>query len=346
MADPAGNVPGAASLGLRSRAYAGSAAAAWLLADPASERGRVGRPRDHGPAGPPGADPGRVRGAQDRRPGPRDRRRRQRPGARDGNAGGPGARGPADPEARRTGPGEEPGAQPGPARAARRAGRLHGRRCDRRPGLARRARRGGPALAGSPGLRGARSPALARRGRSALPTRVHASRLRDRRPRPSRGPVRRRPGVRAEPGDPGRALSAGWRFDPALGPDGTARYRTGGETELLLRLSRAGCQPIYLPRARVRHQIRPEQLGTAWLYGRAFRQGRSQWVRAGAAPGPCILGAPRALLARLVRTYAAFLVARLARNPLTRFDRGVAYWRARGALHESRRASSAGGSGR
>ncbi len=139
---------------------------------------------------------------------------------------------------------------------------------------------------------------------------------------------------------------AGWRFDPAVGPDGSARYRAGGETELLLRLSRAGCPPIYLPRACVRHQLRPEQLGTAWLYGRAFRQGRSQWARAGAAPDPRLLGAPRALLARLVRTYAAFLVARLARDPATRFDRGVAYWRVRGALHESRRASSAGASGR
>ena len=140
---------------------------------------------------------------------------------------------------------------------------------------------------------------------------------------------------------------AGWCFDPTVGPDGTAWYRTGGETELLLRLSRAGCQPIYLPRAHVRHQVRPEQLHTAWLYGRAFRQGRSQWARAG-LPGPRILGVPRALLARLVRTYAAFLVARLARDPLTQFDRGVAYWRTRGALHESRRAglaSSAAGIG-
>jgi glycosyltransferase involved in cell wall biosynthesis len=129
---------------------------------------------------------------------------------------------------------------------------------------------------------------------------------------------------------------AGWRFDPTVGPDGTERYRTGGETELLLRLSRAGGQPIYLPRARVRHQVRPEQLATAWLYGRAFRQGRSQWVRAG-VDGPRVWGVPRALLARLVSTYAGFLFASVARDPLTRFDRGVAYWRVRGALHESRR---------
>jgi glycosyltransferase involved in cell wall biosynthesis len=142
-------------------------------------------------------------------------------------------------------------------------------------------------------------------------------------------------------------LQAGWRFDPTVGPDGTDAYRTGGETELLLRLSRAGYPPIYLPRARVRHQVRPEQLRTTWLYGRAFRQGRSQWARSSAAPGPRLLGVPRPLLARLIRTYAMFLASRLAKDPATRFDRGVSYWRTRGALHESRRARIAapGGTG-
>jgi glucosyl-dolichyl phosphate glucuronosyltransferase len=131
---------------------------------------------------------------------------------------------------------------------------------------------------------------------------------------------------------------AGWRFDPTVGPDGTATYMTGGETELLHRLQRAGIGAVYLPRVRVHHQIRSEQLRPEWLYGRAFRKGRRDFTRSRWATGPRVLGVSARALAAVVGAYARFLAARLSRDAATRFDRGVSYWHARGMLHESRRA--------
>ena len=137
----------------------------------------------------------------------------------------------------------------------------------------------------------------------------------------------------------GHVFRAGWRFDPTVGPDGTLTYRTGGESELLLRLSRAGHGAIYLPQACVLHQVREEQLRTSWLYGRAFRQGRARAVRAGHIPGPRLFGVPRVVLVQLVSAYLRYVATRLRSDPSTRFDRGVSYWRARGMLHESRRSA-------
>jgi GT2 family glycosyltransferase len=130
---------------------------------------------------------------------------------------------------------------------------------------------------------------------------------------------------------------AGWRFDPAIGPDGTDTYMTGGESELLFRLERAGVGAVYLPRARVLHQIRSEQLRPRWIYGRAFRKGRWDFAKRRAGAGPRSLGASRAMLVELLAAYACLLAARLTFDRGAQFDRGVAYWRARGMLYESRR---------
>lgn len=132
-------------------------------------------------------------------------------------------------------------------------------------------------------------------------------------------------------------FQAGWRFDPAVGPDGTDTYMTGGESELLFRLERAGFGAVYLPRARVLHQVRPEQLRIEWLYGRAFRKGRWDFAKRGTATGPRLFGAPGAVLTRLLAAYARFVATRLSPDAATRFDRAVLYWLARGMLYESRR---------
>jgi glucosyl-dolichyl phosphate glucuronosyltransferase len=149
--------------------------------------------------------------------------------------------------------------------------------------------------------------------------------------------------------DPNMAIratvfQAGWRFNPAVGPNGTPTYMSGGESELLFRLERNGVGAVYLPRARVLHQIRPEQLRVAWLYGRAFRKGRWDFAKTGAA-GPRLFGVPRAVLAELVAAYARFLAAHLKPDAAARFDRGLSYWRLRGMLYESRRRGSGVGQG-
>lgn len=131
---------------------------------------------------------------------------------------------------------------------------------------------------------------------------------------------------------------AGWRFNPDLGPDGSERYMSGSETELLRRLEAAGLGAVYLPRAVVLHQIRPEQLRVEWLYGRAFRKGRSDATKAGAPDGSRLWGVPRPLLAQALRAYIRFLASRVSSDRLARFDRGVSYWRARGMMFQCRRA--------
>jgi hypothetical protein len=139
-------------------------------------------------------------------------------------------------------------------------------------------------------------------------------------------------------------FEAGWRFAPGIGPDGTDTYMTGGESELLFRLERAGLGAVYLPRARVFHQIRPEQMRPEWLYGRAFRKGRWDFTKRSPDAGRRLFGASRALLVDLLTAYARFLGAPFLRDPTARLDRAISYWRTRGMLYECRRRHS--GSGR
>lgn len=91
-----------------------------------------------------------------------------------------------------------------------------------------------------------------------------------------------------------RVFEAGISFDPTIGPQG-GDYVMGSETEFLLRVQAAGFDGVYLPRAVVHHIIRPEQMSTEWLLGRAYRMGRGHAVRRAASTAPRILGVPRYL---------------------------------------------------
>ena len=129
---------------------------------------------------------------------------------------------------------------------------------------------------------------------------------------------------------------AGWSFDPAIGPNGTDNYVPGSETDLTMRLERAGFPAVYLPQALVLHQIRPEQLELAWLFKRAFRKGREDLRRWGAPAGPRLGGVPVSLLAARARAAAWRLAARASRDPAVRFDRAVADWKLRGMIYQCR----------
>jgi len=79
---------------------------------------------------------------------------------------------------------------------------------------------------------------------------------------------------------PNMAVRAEWfrkghRFDERLGPNGSATYAMGSETEFTLRLAIAEqVHCWHCPGARVHHIIRPRQLSRAWVLRRAFRLGR------------------------------------------------------------------------
>jgi GT2 family glycosyltransferase len=88
-------------------------------------------------------------------------------------------------------------------------------------------------------------------------------------------------------------FDGGLRFCEEIGPKG-ANYAMGSETELVQQLRVLGHQPVFLPRSRVFHIIRPDQLDHSWIIGRAYRQGRG--------------------LARLRKRISWFETARLAKH--------------------------------
>lgn len=67
----------------------------------------------------------------------------------------------------------------------------------------------------------------------------------------------------------------GYRFDERLGPNGSATYAMGGETELTLRLAIAEqVECWHCKDARVHHIITARQMTRGWILKRAFHLGR------------------------------------------------------------------------
>lgn len=132
-------------------------------------------------------------------------------------------------------------------------------------------------------------------------------------------------------------FAGGVRFDPEIGPNGTDNYVMGSESELTTRLENQGLRAIYLPQSLVYHQIRPEQMDPKWLYGRAFRSGRAAAYRDPSPDVPKICGVPRYTVRRLCEAFVRCQWSVLSRNWKARFDSGVAYWYARGLIHQYRK---------
>jgi GT2 family glycosyltransferase len=105
----------------------------------------------------------------------------------------------------------------------------------------------------------------------------------------------------------GAVLRAGHRFDTEVGPDGTAIYPMGSETEFTRRLERNGHRAWFTADAVVRHMVRPEQMRLEWVLGRAYRcgLGAARAELAGRSDG-----LPPRLAARRVGYGAAAAVAR------------------------------------
>ncbi|WOJ98290.1 glycosyltransferase family A protein [Congregibacter brevis] len=94
-----------------------------------------------------------------------------------------------------------------------------------------------------------------------------------------------------------RVFSAGYHFDERFGPKGED-YVMGGESEFLQRCQEGGLRGYFVKSARVRHIIRKEQLTPKWLFGRAYRFGRSLFYedvpKRGSRPETAeLMGAPR-----------------------------------------------------
>lgn len=66
----------------------------------------------------------------------------------------------------------------------------------------------------------------------------------------------------------------GCRFNPNIGPNGSATYAMGSETDLALRLEALGCECWFAERPAVYHIIRRDQLEKDWILNRGYRFGR------------------------------------------------------------------------
>jgi glycosyltransferase involved in cell wall biosynthesis len=71
-------------------------------------------------------------------------------------------------------------------------------------------------------------------------------------------------------------FEAGYRFNVGMGPRGR-NYPMGSETELTLRLAKAGFKAWHCKKAVVEHIIRKFQMRRAWILNRAVRFGRGQY---------------------------------------------------------------------
>jgi len=133
-----------------------------------------------------------------------------------------------------------------------------------------------------------------------------------------------------------RAL-AGQRFDPGTGPDGTATYAMGAETEFVVRLGGLGHRCYHVPTAVVQHTIRPNQMERPWILQRAFRYGRLKArLSTARARARHVAGIPGYLYRRLGANAVVWLAATLARQARTRFDAAWAYRETLGYMAESR----------
>lgn len=109
------------------------------------------------------------------------------------------------------------------------------------------------------------------------------------------------------------AFGAGHRFEASVGPCGK-NYAMGSESEFARRLHRLGFSVWFSERPIVEHYIRAYQLTRSWIFGRARRFGRGQYLRkATEQPLDCVLwfGVPRYVLGDLLRQ-----VFRMARGIL------------------------------
>ena len=71
-------------------------------------------------------------------------------------------------------------------------------------------------------------------------------------------------------------FQAGHRFDVRIGPR-AGQYPMGSETELTLRLERAGAKAWYCKEATVEHIIRDFQVKRSWILRRGIRYGRGRY---------------------------------------------------------------------
>lgn len=132
----------------------------------------------------------------------------------------------------------------------------------------------------------------------------------------------------------GLLFKEGWKFNPAIGPDGSTTYVPGSETDLTRRLEKGGNPSVYLPKSLVNHQIRREQLDMDWLYGRAFRFGQQYSHEEDKSNISMCFGIPWRLIRRIIKAYMLVALSIFRNKGKKRnFDRRLFLWETRGRIY-------------
>jgi glycosyltransferase involved in cell wall biosynthesis len=132
----------------------------------------------------------------------------------------------------------------------------------------------------------------------------------------------------------GLLFKEGWKFNPAIGPDGSTTYVMGSETDLTKRLEKGGNPSVYLPKSIVNHQIRREQLDMDWLYGRAFRLGLQYSREEDKSNISMWFGIPRCLIKKIIKAYMIIGLSIVREKDKKRnFDHRIFLWETRGRIH-------------
>lgn len=130
-------------------------------------------------------------------------------------------------------------------------------------------------------------------------------------------------------------FAQGYRFNPEIGPTNATVYRMGSETEFLQRLKDDGFIPVFLPKAEVKHQIRPEQLSPVGLNRRNFRVGLSD-VKPDEKPDRTIFGCAPYLWKQLALAIWGRLQGVASGNRVALFEHTCRSWRLRGKIYAQR----------
>ncbi len=138
----------------------------------------------------------------------------------------------------------------------------------------------------------------------------------------------------------GALFKEGWKFNADIGPDGSAAYVPGSETDLTNRLEKAGNPAVYLPKSLVHHQIRKEQLDMDWLYGRAFRFGQQNSHKEDKSNISMWFGIPRHLIGKIIKAYVRIALSFFSKDKKINFERWLFLWDTRGRIHWYRKVYS------
>ena len=118
-------------------------------------------------------------------------------------------------------------------------------------------------------------------------------------------------------------LKAGYRFNVEIGPRGR-NYAMGSETELTMRLAKAGFMAWHCKQVVVEHLIRKFQLSQAWILRRATRFGRGKYrltIQYENVNRKKYLGVPRYLIRELMKKSLDVGRAKLHGDPAIVFEK-------------------------